>query len=299
MSSAPSDFRTGLNGAVLAHNPEFAGPASAKLTRSAEHGDQGSDPLELIALRVEVEGAEADDEVTGSGGHVAAVDFPHALRERRTRRRLSQLDLALRAGTTQRHLSFIESGRSAPGRNMVVRLAESLELPLRERNELLLAAGYAPAYPESSLDDPALAPVRTAIDHILRGHLPYPALVVDRHGDVVAANAALDLITEGADPRGMAPRILNFAEWARHILERTGQLEELHAELTRYVPELEPSAGHLGFAVPLRLRTSRGELRLLTTVTTFATAVDVTLAELKLEAFLPADQATAEALQPR
>ena len=246
----------------------------------------------------------------GYNGH---VDFPHALRERRNRRHVSQLDLAVRAGTTQRYLSFIESGRSAPGRNMVVRLAESLELPLRERNELLLAAGYAPAYPESSLDDPALAPVRAAIDHILTGHLPYPALVVDRHGDVVAANEALELITEDADPglvgpgtnayrlalhpRGMAPRILNFAEWARHILERTGQLDELHAELTAYVPELEPSAGHLGFAVPLRLRTSRGDLRLLTTVTTFATAVDVTLAELKLEAFLPADQATAEALR--
>jgi hypothetical protein len=206
------------------------------------------------------------------------VDFPHALRERRTRRHLSQLDLAL-----------------------------------RERNELLLAAGYAPAYPQSSLDDPALAPVRTAIGHILKGHLPYPALVVDRNGDVVAVNEALDLITEGADPglvgpgtnayrlalhpHGMAPRILNFSEWARHILERTSQLGELHAELTQYVPELEPSAGHLGFAVPLRLRTSRGELRLMTTVTTFATAVDVTLAELKLEAFLPVDQATAEALQ--
>ena len=246
-------------------------------------------------------------------GYNGRVDFSHALRERRTRRHLSQLDLALRAGTTQRHLSFIESGRSAPGRNMVLRLAESLGLPLRERNELMLAAGYAPAYPESSLDDPALAPVRTAIDHILKGHLPYPALVVDRNGDVVAANEALDLITEGADPglvgpgtnayrlalhpHGMEPRILNFAEWARHILERTSQLEELHAELTQYVPELEPSAGHLGFSVPLRLRTSRGELRLITTVTTFATAVDVTLAELKLEAFLPADQATAEALQ--
>jgi hypothetical protein len=196
---------------------------------------------------------------------------------------------------------------------MVVRLAESLELPLRERNELLLAAGYAPAYPESSLDDPALAPARTAIGHILQGHLPYPALVVDRNGDVVTANQALGLLTEGADPglvgpgtnayrlalhpRGMAPRILNFAEWARHILDRTRQLEDLHAELTRYVPELEPPTGHLGFAVPLRLRTSRGELHLMTTVTTFATAVDVTLAELKLEAFLPADQPTAEVLQ--
>jgi hypothetical protein len=196
---------------------------------------------------------------------------------------------------------------------MVVRLAESLELPLRERNELLLAAGYAAAYPESSLDDPVLAPVRAAIGHILAGHLPYPALVVDRYGDVVAANQALGLLTEGADPeltgpganayrlalhpRGMAPRILNFAEWARHILERTRHLEDLHAELVRYVPELEPSAGQLGFAVPLQLRTSRGDLRLITTVTTFATAVDVTLTELKLEAFLPADQPTAEALQ--
>jgi hypothetical protein len=155
--------------------------------------------------------------------------------------------------------------------------------------------------------------VRSAIDHILTGHLPYPALVVDRNGDVIAANGVLDLITEGADPglvgpgtnayrlalhpRGMAPRILNFAEWARHILERTRRLEELHAELTQYVPGLTLSAGHLGFAVPLRLRTSHGELHLMTTVTTFATAVDITLAELKLEAFLPADQATAEALQ--
>lgn len=246
-------------------------------------------------------------------GYNWPVDFRRALRECRRRRHLSQLDLAARAGTTQRHLSFIESGRSTPGRDLVVRLAESLGLPLRERNELLLAAGYAPAYPESSLADPALAPVRSAIDHILKGHLPYPALVVDRNGDVVAANAAFDLIVEGADPElvgpgtnayrlalhpdGMAPRILNFAEWARHILERIRHLEELHAELAQYLPELEPSADHLGFAVPLRLRTSRGELHLMTTVTSFTTAVDVTLAELKLEAFLPADQASAEALQ--
>ncbi|RRR74311.1 helix-turn-helix domain-containing protein [Streptomyces sp. RP5T] len=240
------------------------------------------------------------------------MDFPGTLRDRRTRGHLSQLDLALRAGTTQRYLSFIESGRSVPGRNMVVRLGEALELPLRERNELLLAAGYAPAYPESSLDGPELAPVRTAIDHILRGHLPYPALVVDRAGDLIAANSAFDLITEGAAPElvgpgrnvyrlalhpdGLAPRIRNLAEWARHILVRLGHLEELRAELTGYVPELEPSAGLLGFAVPLRLQSSYGELRLLTTVTTFATAVDMSLAELKLEAFLPADPATAEAL---
>ncbi|MEU9910732.1 helix-turn-helix domain-containing protein [Streptomyces sp. NPDC051001] len=240
------------------------------------------------------------------------MDFPSALRARRTHRHLSQLDLALRAGTTQRHLSFIESGRSVPGRKMVVRLAESLELPLRERNELLLAAGYAPVYPESSLDDPVLAPARTAIEHILRGHLPYPALVVDGSGGLIAANSAFDVITEGAaaelvgpgrnmyrlalHPDGVAPRILNLAEWARHILVRLDRRPELRAELAAYVPELEASAGLLGFAVPLRLRSSYGELSLMTTVTTFATAVDVTLAELKLEAFLPADQATAEAL---
>ncbi|GIF62047.1 XRE family transcriptional regulator [Asanoa ishikariensis] len=240
------------------------------------------------------------------------MDFPRALRERRTGRRLSQLDLALRAGTTQRHLSFIESGRSVAGRNMVVRLAESLELPLRERNELLLAAGYAPAYPENALDDPVLAPVRTAIDHILRGHLPYPALVVDRDGNLIAANDAFSVITEGAaaellgpgrnmyrlalHPEGVAPRIRNLAEWARHILARLGHQEDLRAELAAYVPALEPADGHLGFAVPLHLGSAVGELHLMTTVTTFATAVDVTLAELKLEAFLPVDSATAEAL---
>ncbi|MFE9816067.1 helix-turn-helix domain-containing protein [Streptomyces sp. NPDC005773] len=240
------------------------------------------------------------------------MDFPRALRDRRTRLRLSQLDLALRAGTTQRHLSFIESGRSAPGRTMVVRLAESLELPLRERNELLLAAGYAPAYAESSLDGPELAPVRAAIDGILRGHLPCPAIVVDRAGDLIAANSAFGLITEGAAPElvgpgrnvyrlalhpdGVAPRIRNLAEWARHILAGLGHLGDLRDELSGYVPGLEPSAGQLGFAVPLHLCSPFGDLRLMTTVTTFATAVDVTLAELKLEAFLPADQETAEAL---
>jgi len=235
------------------------------------------------------------------------------LREGRTRRRLSQLDLALRAGTTQRHLSFIESGRSSPGRGMVVRLAESLELSLRERNELLIAAGYTPAYAETSWTSPALAPVRTAVDHILEGHEPYPAVVVDSNGDIVAANRGLAVVAEGAAPElvgvgrnayrlalhpdGMAPRIVNFPEWARHVLEQTRRLPALHAELCEYVPAYEPNDDHLGFAVPLALRTTRGELHLMTTVTTFATAVDVTLAELKLEAFLPADATTATALQ--
>jgi len=246
------------------------------------------------------------------------VDFPAALKERRTSRRLSQLELALRAGTTQRHLSFIESGRSLPGREMVIRLAESLGLPLRERNQLLLAAGYAPAYPQTAIDSPGLAPVMTALRHILDAHMPYPAIVIDRYGEIIAANAGEQILTDGCaeqlhgnayrlalHPDGMAPRIGNFAEWARHVLEGIAaelarnpdeRLAALHAELSQYVPPARVAPGHLGFAVPLELRTPTGELRLMTTITSFATAVDVTVSELKLEAFLPADQATAAAL---
>jgi transcriptional regulator with XRE-family HTH domain len=135
-----------------------------------------------------------------SGGGVAG-----ALREWRTRRRVSQLELAGLAGTTQRHVSFIESGRSAPGRSMIIRLAESLEVPIRERNELLLAAGFAPIYPQTDLGDSRLAAVRTALDRVLHGHLPYPAVVVDRHGDLVSANAGFDMITRGVDPELLAP----------------------------------------------------------------------------------------------
>jgi transcriptional regulator with XRE-family HTH domain len=241
------------------------------------------------------------------------MDFPRALRERRIERRISQLEMASQAGTTQRHLSFIESGRSIPGRGMVLRLAETLNLPLRERNELLLAAGYAPAYPETSLDDAALAPVRDALGHILDGHQPYPALIVDRTGAMIAANRAFGLIAEGASadligpgrnvyrlalhPNGIAPRIRNLAEWGRHILARLGHAEELRDELSEYVPEFEPPSGQLGFAVPLQMESTYGELRLMTTVTTFATATDITLTELKLEAFLPTDASTADALR--
>jgi transcriptional regulator with XRE-family HTH domain len=252
------------------------------------------------------------------------VDFPPALRGHRTRVRLSQLELANRAGTTQRHISFMESGRSAPGRTMVVRLAETLELPLRERNDLLLAAGFAPAYPQHELTDRQLEPVLAALRHILTGHQPYPAIVVDRFGDLVAANDAFGQLTEGIaavellqppvnvyrlalHPGGLAPRIVNFAEWARHILDGLRsqarrapdpRLAELRAELDRYVPDPPLPPDHLGFAVPLRLRTASGadELRLMTTISTFATALDVTVAELRLEAFLPADQATATLL---
>ncbi|KAA9157088.1 helix-turn-helix transcriptional regulator [Amycolatopsis acidicola] len=248
--------------------------------------------------------------------------FGSALREWRGRRRLSQLELALRAGTTQRHVSFMESGRSTPGRGMVVRVAESLQLPLRERNALLLTAGYAPSYPETSLDDPALKPVLDSLGRLLDGHRPYPAIVVDRFGDLVAANDGIGVLTEGAapelleppmnvlrlalHPRGMAPRIVNFDDWAQHVLERPRQEiarapherhSSLLAELEGYLPAPPtPGAEHLGFAVPLRLRSALGELRLITAITTFATAVDVTVSELRLETFLPADEATAAAL---
>ncbi|MFG1924306.1 helix-turn-helix domain-containing protein [Cryptosporangium sp. NPDC048952] len=244
------------------------------------------------------------------------MDFPTALRTRRRGRNVSQLQLAIRAGTTQRHLSFLESGRSAPGRTLVVRLAESLDLPLRERNELLAAAGYTPAYPETPLSE--LPAVRTALRHVLAGHEPYPAVVVDRYGTLVDANRALGMLTRGVaaelldppvnvyrlalHPDGMAPRIRNFGQWAHHVVDRARQelathpsprLAELVDELTGYVPAREVRADHVGFAVPLHL----DDLHLTTTVTTFATALDVTVAELKLEAFLPADEQTVTRLQ--
>jgi transcriptional regulator with XRE-family HTH domain len=254
----------------------------------------------------------------------AETAFGSELREWRRRRRVSQLDLALRAGTTQRHVSYVEQGRSRPGRTMVLRLAESLELSLRERNALLLAAGYAPVFAESRLDDDALRPVRDALHRILEGHMPFPAVVVATGGQLVAANAATDLLTEGAarelleppvnvlrlavHPEGMGPRVLNLAEWGRHIVENVRalalrnpdpRLDDLLVELERYVPTSPPGPDHLGFAVPLLLRCEEGELQLITTLTSFATGLDVTLAELHLEAFLPANEETARILHER
>jgi transcriptional regulator with XRE-family HTH domain len=257
---------------------------------------------------------------------VISSGFADSLKEWRGRRRVSQLELALRAGTTQRHVSFLESGRSAPGRAMVVRLTESLDVPLRERNALLLAAGYAPVYQETRLDDPKLAPVRAALERVLEGHLPFPAAVVDRHGDLVLANRAVALLTEGvaADlleppvnmarvvlhPRGMAPRIVNLDEWAWHVIDGLhrelgrnpdDRLAALVSELEGLLPDRlrQPGPDHLGFAVPLRLRVPGGELQLLTTLTHFGTSLDVTVAELRMEAFLPADAPTANYLLRR
>jgi len=207
---------------------------------------------------------------------------------------------------------------------MVVRLAETLELSLRERNALLLAAGYAPLFPESGLDDESLWPVREALVSVLEGHMPYPAVVVRPYGEVVAANDALEVLVEGAadwlleppinvlrlavHPEGMGPRVENLAEWGRHIIDSLRaqllrspdpRLDEFVLELEEYVPAASPGADHLGFAVPLRLRCAEGQLRLITTLTSFATAVDITLAELHLETFLPADAASARILRER
>jgi transcriptional regulator with XRE-family HTH domain len=242
------------------------------------------------------------------------------LRGWRERRSISQLDLAIQAGVSARHVSFVETGRSRPSREMLLKLAEELNVPLRERNPILLAAGYAPAYPTRRLEDDEMAPVRAALDKILAGYLPYPAAVVDRGWNLVAANAGIQLLIASADPellappvnvlrlslhpRGLAGSIRNLAQWRGHILDRlareaavTGdaELTALHAELLGYPGGEEPSPiGEL--AVPLRIEVGRRELAFLSTVTTFGTAVDVTLAELSIEAFLPADAATATAL---
>ncbi|MBB5914986.1 transcriptional regulator with XRE-family HTH domain [Nocardia transvalensis] len=250
--------------------------------------------------------------------------FARELRRWRGLRRWSQLDLALRADTTQRHLSFLEQGRSRPGREIVVRLAESLGLSLRERNTLLMSAGYAPAFGESSLDAPHLEPVREALRGILDGHMPYPALIVDRHSLLIESNTAFDVFLDGCapdllrppinvrrlalHPDGLAPRVRNLPEWGRHVTEGLRvraaaspdpDLDELIRELESYLPPVTPGPGYLGFAVPLRLSSEDGELRLITTLTSFATATDVSLAELQLEAFLPADESTAAILRAR
>jgi len=247
------------------------------------------------------------------------------LREWRRRRHLSQLDLALEANVSARHLSFIETGRARPSAEMLLHLSEQLEIPLRERNALLLAAGHAPAYAQRELDAPELGPVRDALDRVLAGHAPNPALVVDRHWGLVAANASTDLLTAGAaphlleppvnvlrlslHPEGVAPRIANLPEWRAHLLDRLGReavaggdpaLAALHEELAGYpgggpavAPDLEAGA----IAVPLRIRHGDAELAFISTVTTFGTAVDVTVSELSIESFFPADAATAAAVR--
>ena len=243
------------------------------------------------------------------------------LRDWRKRRRLSQLDLALEAGVSARHLSFVETGRSRPSVDMVLQLADQLDVPLRNRNQLLLAAGHAPVFEQHALEDPEMAPVRRAIDLILAGHDPYPAVVIDHAWEMLGANRAVALLTDGVAPElleppvnvlrvslhpdGVAPRIANLGEWRRHLLDRlerqialTGDpaLAGLLEELQSY-PAPERAPGEPEIAVPLRLRGAAGELSFISTVATFGTAVEVTASELSIESFFPADDRTAAAVR--
>jgi transcriptional regulator with XRE-family HTH domain len=242
----------------------------------------------------------------------------------RERRRLSQLDLAMQAEISTRHLSFVETGRSQPSREMIVRLSEQLALALDERNRLLLAAGFAPLYRRTPLEAPSMAPVREAVRRILSGHEPYPAVAVDPLWNLLDGNAAVAVLTEGVapelleppvnglrvtlHPNGMAPSILNLAQWRKHLLSRlryrvaasrSDEGRALLAELESY-PGGETRYDEVdAIAVPLRLHTSYGELRFYSAVTTFGGPLDVALEELALEAFYPADEATASILWAR
>lgn len=261
------------------------------------------------------------------GARGAAQPVGALLRLWRLRRRMSQLDLATEAQVSTRHLSCVETGRAEPSRAMLLRLADQLEVPLRERNVLLAAGGFAPLYRERPLADPALDGARQALDLLLRGHEPYPALLVDRHWNLVAHNRAVPPLLAGIEPeflaqpcnvlrlslhaRGLGPRIGNLAQWRSHLLMRLRQqvtasgdatlqvlLEELQA---MPLPPGTPPDHHPlpdgGVIVPLQYRTPAGTLNLISTTTVFGTPVDITLSELALETFFPADEATAVALR--
>jgi transcriptional regulator with XRE-family HTH domain len=241
------------------------------------------------------------------------------IRDWRRRRRLSQLDLACEAEISTRHLSFVETGRAAPSREMVLRLTEHLEAPLRVRNQMLLAAGYAPEFPDRPLGDPGLGAARAALERLLRAHEPFPALAVDRCWNLVAANAAVAPLTAGVaaellappvnvlrlslHPQGLAPRIDNLAQWRAHLLHRLRrQFEEtadpdlaaLLAELLTYPAPAAPPhlSGDDQIALPLRLRGDGALLSFWSTTLVFGGPLDVTLSELILETFLPADRET-------
>lgn len=239
---------------------------------------------------------------------------------------MSQLDLALEAEISQRHLSFIESGRAAPSRDMVLRLAVQLDMPLRQQNRMLLAAGFAPTYPERPVDDIAFKPAMEAIGLVLRAHEPNPALAVDGCWNMIGHNAAVAPFLQDIDdptlleppvnvlrlslhPKGLASRIENLSEWRAHVLERlrrlsvasgNPQVAELEAELRSY-PHRAGSGpvrhDYSNIAVPLRIRTGEATLSFISTVTVFGTPLDVTVSEVAIESFFPADAATAEVLR--
>ncbi len=239
------------------------------------------------------------------------------LRGWRTRRRRSQMDLALDVGVSTRHLSFVETGRSRASRELLLDLADHLEVPLRERNALLLAAGFAPVYGESRWDEAGLEAVREALGHLLAGHEPFPALVIDRTGDVVMSNRAVgpllgmlgpawsappvNVYRLSLHPQGLAPHIRNLEQWAGHLLHRLERLTDLTgdprlasllAEVRGYVPDAGSPARSEHVVLPLHLAHPDGDLRFYSTITHFGAAWDVTLDELSIETFVPADAAT-------
>ncbi|MEV3913809.1 helix-turn-helix domain-containing protein [Streptomyces canus] len=250
------------------------------------------------------------------------------LRAWREQRRVSQLELALRADSSARHISFVETGRSRPSEEMVLRLAEHLEVPVRERNALLLAAGYAPRFPETPLDDPALDAVREGIERLIQGYEPYPALVFDAAYHVVAANRGITMLLDGIPesllqpplntmrltlhPQGLAPRIRNLREWRGHLLEqmrrqialrRSESLRALYEEVAAYPvtvfgteDSLEQPEPVPYFALPMRIEHEGRTLSFISSTSTFNTPMDVTVSELAIETFLPADPATAKYL---
>jgi transcriptional regulator with XRE-family HTH domain len=247
---------------------------------------------------------------------MGSTDVGGRLREWRATRRMSQLELAVQAGVSARHLSFLETGRSRPTREMILRLAGELGVPLRSQNELLLAGGYAPAHPESDLGDAPLATVLSSLRDVLAGHSPYPAVLIDRHWTMVDANDAVARLLEGCaawlleppvnvlrlslHPEGMAPRIRNLAEWRAHVLDRLDRqaaatadpvLRELYHELAAYPGGQDGDTGP-GLVVPLRFE----NLTFFSITSVLGTPLDVTLSELAIESFLPADAATAAAL---
>jgi transcriptional regulator with XRE-family HTH domain len=253
--------------------------------------------------------------------------FGDSLRQWRRQRRLSQFDLAQEADVSARHLSFVETGRSLPSRDMVLRLASRLDVPLRERNALLIAAGYAPMYRERPLTHPDLALARQAVETILKSHEPYPALAIDRHWQLVSANAMVPHLLAAADPalleppvnvmrltlhpRGLAPHIVNLGQWRHHLLERLAQqvqatgdevLVALLEELRAYpgasgAEDVHLQGEHPGVVVPFQFRSGSGVMSFFSTTTVFGTPVDVTLQELALETFFPADPQTGELLR--
>lgn len=252
------------------------------------------------------------------------------LREWRERRRLSQLDLASRAAVSTRHLSYVETGKSRPSRELVLHLSDELGVPLHERNTLLMAGGYAPVYRETPIDDPEMEPVRRALERVLRGHEPYPAVVVNRRWELVMANDALGVLIEGVEPglleppvnvlrvalhpAGVAPQVVDFDEYSAHLLSRLRRqvdrtadpdLVALYEEVSGYAGVAadpghhEAEAAAHALVLPMTLDRPTGRLSFFSTIATFGTAVDITLEDLAIEAFFPADGTTADALRAR